>query len=178
MNRGSEIYSCMLDASKAFDRLRYDKVFELLIKWDFPPIVIRALLDMYTRREARTGWNNHYSQYFGVQNGICQGGIISPSLYTVYADALIHRLELEGIGCHIGSKYYGAICYVNDMQILCPSVCGLHSMINICAEYGIEYDITYNEKKYVCMMFSRRKYNQNKNINIYLNVAKLECVQK
>ncbi len=30
LNRGSEIYSCMLDARKAFDRLRYDKLFELL----------------------------------------------------------------------------------------------------------------------------------------------------
>ncbi len=51
-------------------------------------------------------------------------------------------------------------------------------MINICAEYGIEYDITYNEKKSVCMVFLRRKYNQNNNINNYLNWAKLECEQK
>ncbi len=28
------------------------------------------------------------------------------------------------------------------------------------------------------MVFSRIKYNQNNNINIYLNCAKLECVQK
>ncbi len=51
----------MLDASKAFDRLRYDKLIELLIKWDFPPIVIIALLDMYTRQKAQTSRNNHYS---------------------------------------------------------------------------------------------------------------------
>ncbi len=51
-------------------------------------------------------------------------------------------------------------------------MCDLQSMINICADYGIEYDITYNEKKSVCMVFSRRKYNQNNNINIYLNGAK------
>ncbi len=112
---------------------------------------------MYTRQEAWTGWNNHYSEYFGVQNGIRQGGIISPLLYTVYTDKLIYRLELEGIGCHIGSKYYGAICYADDMQILCPSVCCFQSMINICAEFGTEYDTTYNETKSVCMVFLRRK---------------------
>ncbi len=66
LNRGSEIYSCMLDVSKSFDRLRYGKLFELLIKQDFSPIVIRAFLDMYTRQQARTGWNNHYSQYFSI----------------------------------------------------------------------------------------------------------------
>ncbi len=57
-------------------------------------------------------------------------------------------------------------------------MCGLQSMTNICTEYGIEYDITYNEKKSVYMVLARRKYNQNNNINIYVNGAKLECVQK
>ncbi len=46
LNSGSEIYSCMLDASKAFDRLRYDKLFELLIKQDFPPIRFRNVVSL------------------------------------------------------------------------------------------------------------------------------------
>ncbi len=66
----------MLDTSKPFDRLRYDKLFELLIKQDFPLIVIRVLLGMHTRQEAQTGWTNHYSEYFGVQNGIHQSIMI------------------------------------------------------------------------------------------------------
>ncbi len=65
--------------------------------------------------------------------------------------------------------------YINTCY--CGPVCGLQSMINICAEYGIEYDITYNEKTFLCMVFSRRKCNQNNNkIHIYLNGAKIECV--
>ncbi len=64
------------------------------------------------------------------------------------------------------------------MQILCPSACDLQSMINICADYGIEYDITYNERKSVYIVFSRRKYNQNNNINIYLKGANLNLCKK
>ncbi len=171
LNRGSK----SIDTSKAFNRLNYDK---LLIKQDFPPIVIRALLNMYTKHNAWTARNNHYSEYFVVQNEIRQGGIISPLLYTVYVDELLNRLEEEGNGWHIGSKYYEAICYADDMQILCPSVYGLQSMINICTECGIEYDITYNKDKSVCMVFLRRNYNQNNNNSIYLSGSKLECVQK
>ncbi len=62
-------------------------------------------MDLYARQKDKTAWNNHFSQYFGIQNGIRQGGIISSLLYTVYADELRHTLEEEGIGCHIGSKY-------------------------------------------------------------------------
>jgi hypothetical protein len=50
-------------------------------------------------------------------------------------------------------------------------------MMDICAEYGIDYDIMYNEKKSVCIVFSRKKSPQNK-ISVYLNGAKLECVEK
>ena len=43
---------CLLDATKAFDCVRYDKRFELLLKNDIPGIVIRLLLDSYTRQYA------------------------------------------------------------------------------------------------------------------------------
>ena len=35
---------CLLDATKAFDCVRYDKLFELLLKKDIPGTVIRLLL--------------------------------------------------------------------------------------------------------------------------------------
>ncbi len=175
LNRGSDIFCCMLDASKAFDRLRYDKLFELLRTRKFPPIIIRSLMDMYTRQKARTVWENSHSEYFDVTNGIRQGGIISPLLYTIYADELINRLEAEGIGCHIGHKYVGAPSYADDMTLVCPSVKGLQRMVDICAEYGMSYDVKYNEKKSVCIVFDRKR--EQKTVDIYLNGNKLECVQ-
>ena len=45
----------LLDATKAFDCVRYDKLFELLLKTDIeglPGTVIRLLLDSYTRQYA------------------------------------------------------------------------------------------------------------------------------
>ncbi len=174
LNRGSDVYCVMLDASKAFDRPRYDKLFEIMRKRKFPPMIVRVLMDMYTRQKARTTWSNQYSEYFGVQNGIRQGGIISPLLYTIYADELVRRLKDEGLGCHVGNKYYGTPGYADDLSVICPSVKGLQRMVTICEEYGIEYDIKYNEKKSLCMVFSRHRQKQN--ISIYLNGAKLECV--
>lgn len=178
LDRDSEVYTCMLDASKAFDRMRYDKLFELLVKRGFPPIICRALLDMYTRQLARTTWNNCNSEYFGVQNGIRQGGIISPLLYTIYCDELLQILEEKGVGCHIGTKYYGGVSYADDLKILCPSVRGLQSMVDTCAEFGIEYDILYNEKKSVCIVYSRKRNAQSNDVSIFLNGTKLDCVRK
>ena len=41
LNGGSNVYSCMLDASKAFDRVYYGNLFRILLKKKYPD----ALLD-------------------------------------------------------------------------------------------------------------------------------------
>ena len=38
----------MLDASKAFDKVNYCKLFDELLKRDISPIALRILLYMYT----------------------------------------------------------------------------------------------------------------------------------
>ena len=46
-NNGSQIYALFLDASKAFDRLNYVKLFKKLMKKDMCPMIIKLLLNMY-----------------------------------------------------------------------------------------------------------------------------------
>ncbi len=76
INRGSKVYSCFLDASKIFDRIHYDKLFSILIDIKMPSVIVRSLLDMYTRPKVCTTWQGSHSEYFGVSNGIRQGGIL------------------------------------------------------------------------------------------------------
>ena len=34
-----------------------------------------------------------------------------------------------------------------DITLLCPSICGINNMIDICCEYAEEYDIKFNTTK-------------------------------
>ena len=172
-NRGSKVYCCMLDASKAFDRLRYDKLFALLMERGLPLIIIRQLIDSYERQMARTKWSLGMSAYFHVTNGIRQGGVVSPLLYTVYADELLKRLQCAGIGCHIGHMYAGTLCYADDTALLCPSIKGLQKMLDICEEFGKEYDVLFNERKTACICFARD--HQMKEFHVTLNGHVLNC---
>ena len=49
----SNVYSCLLDASKYFDRVHYGKLFNILLYNKVPFVIIRFLLDAYIRQEAR-----------------------------------------------------------------------------------------------------------------------------
>ena len=157
LNNQSQVYACFIDATKAFDRLRHDKLFELLLKRKIPAIALRALLDLYQRQMLRTVWKGHYSRLFSATNGIRQGGVISPVLFCVYIDELLKRLEREGHGCWVGNHFYGAFSYADDMKILCPSVKGLRKMMKICEEFGKEYGVEYNPTKTVCIRFSKKE---------------------
>ena len=63
-NNNTNVYACKLDASKAFDRVHYGTLFEILQKRRMPVIVIRLLLDMYTRQSTCILWNGSRSTVF------------------------------------------------------------------------------------------------------------------
>ena len=66
-SRNSYVYACLLDASKAFDRLNHGKLFNLLIERNLPAIVLRFLIDSYTRQVSYIKWNSAKSRRMFVQ---------------------------------------------------------------------------------------------------------------
>lgn len=155
-NRGTNVYCCFVDATKAFDRVNIGKLFNLLLSRDtpLPALVLRLLFDMYTRQIVYAKWQNAVSEPFSVTNGVRQGAVLSPILFCLYIDVLINRLVSSGIGCHITDMYYGVLGYADDLVLLSPSRDGLQKMLTICENYGKEYDMNFHPKKTVCMYMS------------------------
>ena len=79
----SNVYSCFLDASKAFDRVNHSKLFDTLVKRGVPLYIIRIIRFWYTSQTMYVRWNNVISSGFKVTNGVRQGGILSPYLLCV-----------------------------------------------------------------------------------------------
>lgn len=167
--RRSPVYGCLLDATKAFDRVKFDKLFQLLYARGLPGTALRLLLDMYTRQRARTEWAGHYSEYFDVTNGIRQGGIVSPLLFTVYMDELLTRLQAAGIGCYVGKEYCGSFAYADDLTLLSPTGSGLQIMLNVCEEFSEEFGVKFNLTKTVCIKFGSPEHADSSAI-LYGNI--------
>ena len=118
---GSPVYALFLDASKAFDRLNYVKLFNKLLQRKMCPITIRLLLNMYLNQKIQVKWNGKLSQPFEVKNGVRQGGVLSPLFFSIYIDDILLKLKKAGFGCHIGHYYFGALGYADDIVLLCPT---------------------------------------------------------
>ena len=83
----------LLDASQAFDRVDYVKLFQLFLKRGMCPIITRFLLNIYTNQTLNVRWGNIYSSTLEISNGIKQGGVLSPILFNLYTDELLERLK-------------------------------------------------------------------------------------
>ena len=103
------------------------------------------------------------SHVFQTVNGVRQGGVLSPVLFTLYTDVLLHRLEDSGFGCTVGQEYFGVLCYADDITLLSPTLYGLQNMLAICEQFGNEYNINYNPKKTVCLCFCGKQLHQDTN---------------
>ena len=127
---------------------------------------------MYTRQNVQALWNKSKSHSFSVENGVKQGGILSPILFCVYIDELLNRINSSGLGCHIGHKSYSGLGYADDVTILTPAVRALQSILNICEDFAIEYNVLFNAKKSICMRVGSDGIPPNRLVSLSGSVLK------
>ena len=156
VNNGSRVFCAFLDASKAFDRVVHAGLFTKLIKRNVPLVFIDVIISWYDGLACRVKWDDHFSDWFWVTAGVRQGGVLSPDFYSIYVDDLIQRLKDTLKGCYHFGIFAAALFYADDMAILAPSLKGLKSLLNICNDYCLEWDIGLNSKKSKLLYFGKR----------------------
>ncbi|CAL4169984.1 unnamed protein product [Meganyctiphanes norvegica] len=159
-SKGGMVYCISLDASEAFDRVDFCKLFRLLIERNVNPIVIRLLINMYTSQKNCVRYSQSHSDVFNISNGVKLGGVLSPTLFCIYIDNLLESLKKSGFGCRMGDVYVGCVSYADDILLLCGSLYGLKEQIRICETYASEYKIIFNGNKCKLIIFSHHDNDQ------------------
>jgi hypothetical protein len=174
-NGGGMVFGLALDASKAFDRVEFKAMFDILLKRNFNPIYMRLMFNMYVNQKVRVKYNNTFSDYFSVSNGVKQGGVISPTLFTCYVDGMLEELKSSGLGCKMGHIYTGSISYADDLILLAPTIGALKGMVAICEQYAEKHKILFNGRKSKLIVFNNTGDIRPK---IYVNKEQVEQVSK
>ena len=82
IHKDSCIYMCMLDASKAFDRVNHFSLFNKLTLRNMCPTILKFLMCTYQRQCVIVIWNGECSSTFSVDNGVkTRRRIITGSFY-------------------------------------------------------------------------------------------------
>src|SRR3989442_13173386 len=84
-----KIYLCFVDYQKAFDRVRHDKLAEIMVKAGIPELERRLIIHLYWRQHAAVRWNGEVSREVGVENGVRRGCVISLMFFNLYSEFMI-----------------------------------------------------------------------------------------
>ena len=150
---GSNVYTTLLDCSKAFDLVRFDKLFNLLLRKNLCPLIIRLLINIYLHSKYCIRWNNVCSDQFDVNNGVKQGGVMSPLLFTLYTDPLIENLKSSRLGCYVGDKCASVFVYADDIILLSPTKCAMQKLLDRCSIYANDFGLKFNPIKCKNLIF-------------------------
>ena len=163
LRNGSNVYTCLIDMSKAFDFVRFSTMFRKIICAGLSLIFVRILIFIYRNQFANVRWNGIFSDFFRMQNGVRQGAILSAIFYCIYMNDLFKILRKNKLGCRVNGEFCGIFGYSDDNFLLAPSLHALQEMLLICERYAADHDLKFstdpNPKKCKtkCIAYMRKK---------------------
>ena len=107
------IYFGLMDYTKPFVQIttNFGKSFK---RWGIPDHLTCLLRNLYEGQEAKVRTRRGTTDWFQIGEGVCQGCILSPCLFNLYAEYIMkneHKLE---------SRLPGEISITSDMQMTPP----------------------------------------------------------
>ncbi|XP_072846195.2 transposon TX1 uncharacterized 149 kDa protein [Pogona vitticeps] len=117
------IYFCFIDYAKASDCVDHSKLWQVLKEMGVLDHLIYLLRILYVGQETtvRTGYGT--SDWFIIRKGVQQGCILSPSLFSLYAEYIMRKAGLEEsqAGIKIAGRNINNLRYADDTTLMAES---------------------------------------------------------
>ena len=89
------MYFWFVDYDKAFYCVDHNKLWKILKEMGIPDRLTCFLRNVYAGQEATVRTGHETTDWFQIGKGVCQGYILSPCLFNLYAEYIMRNTELE-----------------------------------------------------------------------------------
>ena len=116
---GKNIYFCFIDYAKAFDCVDHNKLWKILKEMGIPDHLTCLLRNLYAGQEATVRTGHGTTDCFQIGKGVCQGCILSPCLFNLYAEYIMRNAGLEETqaGIKIAGRNINNLRYAIDTTL-------------------------------------------------------------
>ena len=125
------IYFCLIDYAKAFDCMDHNKLWKILKEMGIPDHLTCLLRNLYTGQEATVRTGHGKTDWFKIGKGVCQGSILSPCLFNLYAEYIMRNAGLEETQAEIkiAGRHLNNLRYPDDTTLMAESEEELKSLL-------------------------------------------------
>ena len=109
------IYFCFIDYAKAFDCVDHNRLWKILQEMGVPDHLTCLLRNLHASQGATVRAKHGKRHSFQIGKGVCQGCILSPCLFNLYAEYIMQNDRL--VKHKLESRFLGEILITSDMQI-------------------------------------------------------------
>src|SRR6218665_2092002 len=175
LEHDNELFICFVDFEKAFDRVKWTKLWHILKQIGIDWRDRRLISNLYLQQEAIIRVGNGYSKPAYIGRGLQQGCPLSPILFLICSEMLmIDAMEEIEEGIKVGGKLVKDVRFADDQGMVAGSEGGLQKLMDGLNRTAKEYDMKVNIKKTKVMKVSRKGEGV---INITIDGEILEQVE-
>ena len=85
-----ELYAVFIDFTKAFDTVSREALWSVLKKFGCTDKVVNLVRELHDGMQAKVVQGKDISSEFAVTNGVKQGCVLAPTLFSLYLTAMLH----------------------------------------------------------------------------------------
>ena len=143
------IYFCFIDYAKAFDCVDHNKLWKILKEMGIPDHLTCLLRNLYAGQEATVRTGHGTTDWFQIGKGVCQGCILSPCLFNLYAEYIMRNAGLEETqaGIKIAGRNINNLRYADDTTLMAESEEELKSLLMKVKEESEKVGLKLNIQK-------------------------------
>ena len=114
------IYFCFIDYAKAFDCVDHNQLWKILKEMGIPDHLTCLLRKLYAGQEATVRTGHGRTDCFQIRKQVCQGFILSPCLFNLYAEYIMRNAGLEETqpGIKIARRNINNLGYADDTTLM------------------------------------------------------------
>ena len=146
---------CFIDYAKAFDFVDHNQLWKILKEMGIPDHLTCLLRNLYAGQEATVRTGHGTTHWLQMGKGVCQGCILSPCLFNLYADYIMRnaRLEESQAGIKIAGRNINNLRYADDTTFMAESEEELKSLLMKVKEESEKVGLKLNIQKTKIMAF-------------------------
>ena len=130
IERGQNVYVCFVDFEKAFDRVNWVKMMNILKSLNIDWKDRKLIVELYMRQEAQVRVAGSESEPGIIGRGVRQGCPLSPLLFSIYVEMMMIE-AMEGVdeGVRIAGELLQDVRFADDQAMVSTTEEGLNTLM-------------------------------------------------